>query len=73
MDPSTSPPTFHIGDRVQLISRLDSLAVGSIGTVRIRFLGSSLYDVQFDNPSGLRRLVDRRKLALVPHEPSGHW
>lgn len=56
---------FRIGDRVQLISPLASIAAGAVGTVVSQFLGGFLYDVQFDGHPGAH-VVDGKKLALVP-------
>ena len=64
-----TPPHFQIGDRVRLIYPLAGVAPDTTGTVVRRFIGGSLCDVQFDGHIGTR-VVDRRKLALVPREPA---
>ena len=60
-----TPPHFLVGDRVRLIYPLAGVTTGTTGTVVLRFIGSSLCDVQFDGHIGTR-VVDGRKLALVP-------
>jgi hypothetical protein len=59
---------FKAGDRVRLISPIAGIAVGTIGTVAYRFLGTLLYDVRFDGQTTLR-VVEERKLTTAPHEP----
>jgi hypothetical protein len=70
MESSPSPtPHFRIGDRVQLISPLASIAAGAMGTVMSQFLGGFLYDVWFDGHPGAH-VVDGKKLALALRGPS---
>jgi hypothetical protein len=59
---------FHVGDRVRLLSPIDLIPPGTIGTVVICFTFSTLYDVQFDGyPSP--RVVDGSRLAPALPEP----
>jgi hypothetical protein len=67
--PQPSEPQFLIGDRVQLISSLDEVPLGTFGTVMTQLAGSSLYDVWFDEQIGVET-VDGSKLALVQRERS---
>jgi hypothetical protein len=39
------PPVFQIGDHVRLISLLDMIPLGTVGTVVGQFIGNSRYDV----------------------------
>jgi hypothetical protein len=61
------PPVFQIGDRVRLISLLDMIPIGTVGTVVGQFIGNSLYDVQFDGQPRTR-VVDASSLAPMPPE-----
>jgi hypothetical protein len=67
--PSSSTPLFRVGDRVQLIFPQAGIVVGTTGTIVTRFLGSTLYDVQFDGYPTLQ-VVEGWKLAPVPLESS---
>ena len=67
--PPSRVPHFRIGDRVQLMYPLPDVAMNAIGTVASQFLDTPLYNVQFDGQSVLR-VVDGRKLALVPRAPA---
>ena len=59
---------FQVGDRVRLLSPIDLIPPGTIGTVVRCFLLSTLYDVQFDGyPSA--RVVDGSSLALALPQP----
>jgi hypothetical protein len=62
------PPSFQIGDRVRLLSALDSIPPGTLGTVVTCFTLSSLYDVQFDGYPR-PRVVDGNRLAPALPEP----
>ena len=69
MDVMNRPAPFQVGDRVTLIYSMVGVATGTTGTVVRRFTGGSLCDVQFDGHIGTR-VVDGRKLALVPRAPA---
>jgi hypothetical protein len=66
-----SPPPSELDlradDRVQLISELDDVSIGTFGTVVASFPGSLFYDVRFDGHAGVRVVVGS-KLALVQRE-----
>ena len=62
-----SEPQFLIGDRVQLLSPLEGVPLGTFGTVVTSFEGSLFYDVRFDGHAGVR-VVEGGKLALVQRE-----
>jgi hypothetical protein len=57
-------PDLLTDDRVQLISQLDDVPIGTFGTVMASFAGSLFYDVQFDGYAGVR-VVEGSELALV--------
>ena len=61
----SSQPSFYVGDRVRLLASHTLISAGTIGTVVRHFLGTSLYDVQFDGYADVH-VVDRRKLAPAP-------
>ena len=65
--PPPSNPGLLTDDRVQLISKLDDIPIGTFGTVVVSFEGSLFYDVQFDEHAGVR-VVAGSKLALVQRE-----
>ena len=60
-------PDLLADDRVQLISELDRIPIGTFGTVVASFEGSLFYDVRFDGYAGVR-VVYGNKLALVQRE-----
>ena len=65
--PPPTAPQFLIDDRVQLISELDRIPIGTFGTVVASFEGSLFYDIRFDGYAGVR-VVYGSKLALVQRE-----
>lgn len=66
----TLPRRFQVGDRVRTVLKTAGIPKGANGTVERAYPGAQLYDVRFDGPFVLRRMLQSELELIAPADTS---